>query len=444
MAHKFAEIAFTPTIRDIQSAEGSREAYSRMDQGEDYNFLLSERESGFITARDSFYMASVSETGWPYVQHRGGPAGFVKILDERSLGFADYSGNRQYVSTGNITRDERVSLFFMDYPNRRRLKMLGRVRIVGPEESATLALLEDPEYAAQVERGFIIRVEAFDWNCPQHITPRYSEAEAALLLDEWRERIEPSAEQAPVTSRQNETGEPSPSAPEDAPEVLGEGPLELVVSGIRQLTPRVRAFEFRDPSGRDLPEVEPGSHLRIPVRLPDGELLERHYSIASNPARRDVYEIAVLREDVGVGGSRAVHDSYRLGTRVRVEPPANHFALHRDERPAELIAGGIGITPIKAMAQALEARGAAFQLHYAGRSRTDMAFRDRLERQLGSRMRVYSSEEGERLDIRERLSEAADDTVFYVCGPARLIGAVQAQARDLGIHRDRIRLELFS
>ena len=181
MAHKFAEIAFTPTVRAIQSAEGSRASYARMDEGEDYNQLLTERESGFIAARDSFYMASVSETGWPYLQHRGGPAGFMKILDEHTLGFTDYSGNRQYVSTGNFLSDDRVALFFMDYPNRRRLKMLGRVRIVGPEGADTLALLGDADYPGRVERAFVIQVEAFDWNCPQHITPRFTETELAGL-----------------------------------------------------------------------------------------------------------------------------------------------------------------------------------------------------------------------------------------------------------------------
>lgn len=187
MAHKFAEIAFTPTVREIQAAAGSRTAYARMDGGEDYNHRLTEREAGFIAARDSFYMASVSETGWPYVQHRGGPAGFMKVLDERTLGFADYAGNRQYVSTGNFSKDDRVALFFMDYPNRRRLKLLGRVRIVDGDDPDTLARLGDSHYQARVERGFIIAVEAFDWNCPQHITPRFSEAEVAGLLEKLRE-----------------------------------------------------------------------------------------------------------------------------------------------------------------------------------------------------------------------------------------------------------------
>ena len=186
MAHRFAHIAFTPTIREIQLAQGSRSSYARMDEGEDYNFLLREREASFIAARDSFYMASVSETGWPYLQHRGGAAGFMKVLGEQTIGFADYSGNRQYVTTGNLSTNDRVALFFMDYPNRRRLKILGRASIIGPEDADILAQLEDSDYPAKIERGFIIQVEAFDWNCPQHITPRYSESEMATSLDALR------------------------------------------------------------------------------------------------------------------------------------------------------------------------------------------------------------------------------------------------------------------
>ena len=441
MAHKFAEIAFTPMVRSIQLQEGSRGGYARMDEGDDYNHRLGGREAIFIAARDSFYMSSVGETGWPYVQHRGGPAGFMKVLDERTIGFADYSGNRQYVSTGNFRTDNRVALFFMDYPNRTRLKMLGRVRTVGLDEPELLVRLEDDDYPAQVERGFIIEVEAFDWNCPQHITPRFTEAEiqtqlAALQTENSRlKAMLASSANAPLATvnrlRQEET------------ETLGEGPLELVVSGVRQLAPQVRAFELRDPKGGELPIVEPGSHVRVPVRLPSGEIVDRHYSIASNPARRDVYEIAVLREEEGSGGSGAVHATYKIGTRLRIDMPANHFALHGDERPALLIAGGIGITPIKSLAQALEARDADFHLHYAGRSRGEMPFSDRLERQLGDRLHVYSGAEGGRLDIAAILAAAADDVVIYVCGPKRLIGAVTATAKQLGIPRERVRLELF-
>lgn len=439
MAHKFAEIAFTPVVRAIQVKEGSRAGYARMDEGDDYNYQLSGREAMFIAARDSFYMSSVGETGWPYVQHRGGPAGFMKVLDERTIGFADYSGNRQYVSTGNFSSDNRVALLFMDYPNRTRLKMLGTVRTIGLGEPELLARLEDDSYPAQVERGFIIEVEAFDWNCPQHITPRFTETEIGdqltTLQAENRDlkALLAGAERSPAPDTTQNKG----------PETLGTGPLALIVSGVRQLTPRVRAFELRDPNGAELPAFEPGSHLRVPVRLPSGQLVDRHYSIASNSVRRDAYEIAVLREEQGSGGSAAVHETYQLGTRLNIDMPGNHFGLHDDERPALLIAGGIGITPIKPMAQALAARGTNFQLHYAGRSSAEMAFCDRLQRQLGERINVYGSTDGVRVDIPRLLAAAPDDVVIYICGPKRLISAVIDAARELGIPREQVRMELF-
>ena len=119
-------------------------------------------------------MATVSETGWPYVQHRGGPAGFVRVLDDTTLGLPDFRGNKQYVSVGNLKEDDRVSIIFMDYINKRRLKLLGHVSIIDPDDTQTLDKLRLPDYRAKVERGFLIRAAAFDWNCPQHITERYT------------------------------------------------------------------------------------------------------------------------------------------------------------------------------------------------------------------------------------------------------------------------------
>ena len=190
MPHHFAAIAFTPTVRQVQTALGSRAAYARMDDAPgDSNRELTETEAAFVAARDSFYMATVSETGWPYVQHRGGPPGFVRVLDDRSIGFADFRGNRQYVSVGNLMTDDRVSLFFMDYPRRTRLKMFGRARLIGLDDQATLARLEMPDYRARVERGFVITVEGFDWNCPQHITPRHTADEMRAATASLNRRI---------------------------------------------------------------------------------------------------------------------------------------------------------------------------------------------------------------------------------------------------------------
>lgn len=185
MPHHFAEIAFTPTVKKVQEELGSRFSYARMEGVADaVNHRLTEAEAEFIAARNSLYMATVSETGWPYIQHRGGPTGFVRVLDETTIGFADFRGNRQYVSVGNLMTDDRVSLFFMDYANKTRLKLFGRTKIVGLDDQTTLSRLEMPDYRARVERGFMIKVEGFDWNCPQHINERFT-------LDEVRAMAEP-------------------------------------------------------------------------------------------------------------------------------------------------------------------------------------------------------------------------------------------------------------
>ncbi|KKC25688.1 pyridoxamine 5'-phosphate oxidase family protein [Sphingomonas sp. SRS2] len=186
MAQTFLHAMFGPGSRARQEAAGSRSSYGRMEDGAGELDLLTDREADFIAARDSFYMASVSEDGWPYVQHRGGPGGFLRRIGGNRIGFADYRGNRQYLSAAYLAADDRVSLFLMDYPNRRRLKLIGHA--YGSEDPADIAALMTPGYAAEPERAFLIDVVGFDWNCPQHITPRFTEAEVARetrpLLDE--------------------------------------------------------------------------------------------------------------------------------------------------------------------------------------------------------------------------------------------------------------------
>ena len=187
MGNKFAELVFTDTVRKLQEIDGSRSSYARMEEGGDTNGALTDREVAFIGMRDSFYMATVSETGWPYMQHRGGPRGFMHVLDEKTLAFPDFSGNRQFVSVGNLEKDDRVSLFFMDYPNRARLKLLGHVRVT--REPGVLAQLSLPEYNAKVDRAFLIEVAAFDWNCPQHITPRFAADDMETAIAPLQARI---------------------------------------------------------------------------------------------------------------------------------------------------------------------------------------------------------------------------------------------------------------
>ena len=180
MGHRLSEILFTDGVRAAQERYGSRAQNERRRTAGHPNDTLTGAESAFIQARDGFYLASVSESGWPYIQFRGGPAGFVRVLDGKTLGYADFRGNRQYISTGNIDRDGRVALIFMDYAHQERLKVLGRARIADAAQAPELVRqLEIPGYRARVERAVLITVEAFDWNCPQHITPRYTEAEFA-------------------------------------------------------------------------------------------------------------------------------------------------------------------------------------------------------------------------------------------------------------------------
>jgi uncharacterized protein len=190
MSTAFADITFTPSVKAAQNRYGSREANSRFELSDAPGLGMTEQEVEFIGERDSFYQATVSETGWPYVQHRGGPKGFLKVLNEHTIGFADFRGNRQYLSVGNLNANDRISMILMDYPNRRRLKIWGRVRIVHEhEEPKLIKQLKVPSYRARVERGIVIHVEACEWNCPQHITPRYSKAEVEDLLTPLLEEI---------------------------------------------------------------------------------------------------------------------------------------------------------------------------------------------------------------------------------------------------------------
>jgi hypothetical protein len=191
MAESFYEIAFTPGVKDQQSGHGSRRQYERMEQALAGHNQLGTDEQQFIALRDSFYMASVSETGWPYIQHRGGAPGFVHVLGPHLIGFADLRGNKQYISLGNLTHDDRVALFFMDYPNQTRLKILGHAEIHEHDDLAPTLIeqLHTAEPNAVIERAILIRVSGFDWNCPQHITPRYTLPEFESALAPLRNRL---------------------------------------------------------------------------------------------------------------------------------------------------------------------------------------------------------------------------------------------------------------
>jgi predicted pyridoxine 5'-phosphate oxidase superfamily flavin-nucleotide-binding protein len=192
MGRRFAELAFTPLVKEQQRRHGSRGQYERMEVSGNPGNRLGPYEQEFIGARDGFYMASVSESGWPYIQYRGGSKGFLRVLDEQTLGFADLRGNKQYISMGNLQHDDRVALFLMDYATQSRLKILGHaeVREGDPSAEKLIETMLPPEEKTPAERAILIHVEAFDWNCPQHITPRYTEEELAEFLEPIRRRLD--------------------------------------------------------------------------------------------------------------------------------------------------------------------------------------------------------------------------------------------------------------
>jgi len=186
----FGKLAFTPLVKKLQELYGSRTQYERMEKSSPSEDRLTEFEKEFLAGRDTFYWATTGVTGWPYVQHRGGPKGFLKVIDERTLAFADFRGNKQYISTGNLMSDDRVAIILVDYPRQARLKILGHVEIFeGAKAENWLARVRVPGYKAVIERVFVIHIDAYDWNCPQHITPRYTAEEIREAMHATEEKL---------------------------------------------------------------------------------------------------------------------------------------------------------------------------------------------------------------------------------------------------------------
>ncbi len=174
----FGSLVFTPVVKELQERYGSRKQYERMKDSGAAHESFTDFEVEFLAERDSFYWATVGSTGWPYVQHRGGPKGFLKVIGRETLALADFRGNKQFISSGNLMTDNRVAMILVDYPRQARLKILGQVDVLDGEKAAPwIERVELPGYKAVIERVFLIHMEAYDWNCPQHITPRYTAEE---------------------------------------------------------------------------------------------------------------------------------------------------------------------------------------------------------------------------------------------------------------------------
>lgn len=233
-------------------------------------------------------------------------------------------------------------------------------------------------------------------------------------------------------------------APGNHPDAGEPGPLLLQVSRVEPLTPRIRHYELRAPAGGALPPWTPGAHIEVPVRLPSGSETRR-YSLMGDCERRDVYEIAVLREDQGRGGSLAVHQDYREGLVLACSEPDNRFELHAGPEPALLIAGGIGFTPLRSMAICLERRGTPFRLHVASRTEADTALKQDFMEKFGARVQFWYSSGAtpNRLDVNRVVHGLAPETFVYVCGPARLVDDVLGACARIDLPSSQIRHERF-
>jgi predicted pyridoxine 5'-phosphate oxidase superfamily flavin-nucleotide-binding protein len=187
----FGSLVFTPLVKKLQERYGSRRQYERMEYSGAAQDRLTEFETAFLAERDSFYMATTGAAGWPYVQHRGGLKGFLKVIDDHTLAFGDLRGNKQYISTGNLLTDDRVAIIMVDYPRQARLKILGRIEILeGEKAEGWLDKVRMRGEKTPIERVFVIHIEAYDWNCPQHITPRYTVEELRDGMKDVEKRIQ--------------------------------------------------------------------------------------------------------------------------------------------------------------------------------------------------------------------------------------------------------------
>lgn len=212
MRNYASDVAFTPAVKAVQERMGSRASYARMEQSGGWDTLVDDDLTAFLSTLDMFYMATANAEGQPYVQYRGGPPGFLKVLDEHTLGFADFGGNRQYISTGNLSENPRAFLFLMDYANRRRVKVWGTARVV-ENDPELLARLADPSYPGKPERAIVFTVEAWDVNCPQHIHRRFSVPQVEMVTSKLANRI--AELEAEVASLRNQLRASGPEATEN-------------------------------------------------------------------------------------------------------------------------------------------------------------------------------------------------------------------------------------
>ncbi|MBV6323776.1 pyridoxamine 5'-phosphate oxidase family protein [Duganella violaceipulchra] len=305
MGHAYYDIAFTDSVKSMQEKRGSRRLYAGAGQENLGDVRLGTRETEFIAQADHFFQSTIGETGWPYVQHRGGPPGFLKVIDRYTIGFADLGGNRQYISLGNLSGDGRIALIIMDWSARRRLKIMGRVTLVdAASDRGLVASLAMPGYGVP-ERAYVIKIAGYDWNCPQHITERITRASVEPELRALRDQVA----QLRCAAQQASGG----------PQIIaGDGPLHLVVRAVRQATPQIRVHELTSIDGLPLPDdLSAGAHLEIALSEENGARVPAHYAITALVGRNEAFEISLRSSEPAEATARQRQAAWGLGTVVR-------------------------------------------------------------------------------------------------------------------------------
>ena len=217
MTSPTSNIAFTPAVKAVQEARGSRSAYAKVEERDSWNSVITSMLGNFIAERDSFFLGTANADGQPYIQHRGGPKGFLRVLDEHTLAMADYAGNTQYISLGNLSENDKAFIFLIDYPNRQRIKIWGSARFV-EDDPTLLQQVADTDYKARPQRVLLFHVEAWDVNCPQHIQPRFTAEEMEPVIQKLQDRIaDLERENAELRGRTNGAAVIEPSITEHDP-----------------------------------------------------------------------------------------------------------------------------------------------------------------------------------------------------------------------------------
>jgi len=393
-------------ILKIHVEEKQRET-TTVTQGTELNAA----QKQLIAGADTLFVASAHPEHGLDASHRGGHPGFVKIINNRQLRIPDFAGNSMFNTLGNFVSYPHAGLVFIDFERNCLLQLTGVPEILWE--------LDDP----QQETGGTKRFWQFELSA-------WQEKPLALNLS-W------------------EFMDASPFIPELQQTSEDKHTLSLQVERIQQENDRVKSFRLRAADGGMLPEFQSGAHLQVTVTLPDGSESQRHYSLLSHPSDRSWFEIGVLKEAEGRGGSRYMHEQVKEGDVLEFRAPKNEFPMATHAEHSILIAGGIGITPIHSMMHTLATEGKSFELHYSAHTHARLAFRNRIEKIAGDKARFYATREpdgqgnSQRVDLKQLLATPKPGVHVYICGPRGMINTAREIAADNGWHASQIHFESF-